>query len=848
MQLSPDSIEELLYAGGALQWLDPKTNRESSIRLRSREQKCLFKFLMGSPVRDGKSLDEWFIADLKNAYLEPDEPQVQTQSISNGPVARTWLLKNIKTYGFGGLNTSAKVPFEYAVNTNSVCIEGPNGSGKSSLAAAILWALTGKRANEHLPASDAAVPQPVRNKQERPVGLWPPLAAYPRHLADFANGAKVGVELTFINLHTSEEARILRRHSADGKMTVTVDPRIVATPGFNAMVNTGLLLPSRVTQLRLNERRGSLTDAIQALTGLDRIAKLGDFVDELCNGNLDFRRYGRRLHLQERARQFVAAMQKAEQVLPSQEVEIKRLTDLRLDGLSDALAGFYVRLAAKAEAAVATLSGELASPVTDSALLVSVQMAINELPHAFEQCPTTKLLEQLAAADISGVPQALAKAKEDFAAAEERLSSQQNDIRLRLKIMAARWHVEQFPDADTVDNCPLCEQAVFGKLGNQLFELRGQGEIAEQTLEQACVTISARLRGALPAVARDNLAVLSTLNPAAAIGGELAHSLLSQDRYKLHLAGTTNRISQAIDALAHYSANFPLPISAIKNGSPNELKHLISCVERAGTIRKGWAAARPQLMSIWRQFLEGDSRERPGAMSALERCHDALSEAQPLREAAGQIQIAIEHLSHWTQIKDEQELRDNIATALSPLKDLRLFVEAQAADAIHQLSAKIGQTLNQIYVQDSLMYEATTIDRQAVSVRGTFTGDYNIDAALVANTSWLRAFLWAFLFAYRSQLLSTFTTNPLPLLLLDDPQATFDQHHRRKWAELLTGLQLRQPTDPEFAQVLITTHDLSFAEALSSAGFKGRMATIQPASHFKGNAMILDVKIAQGHG
>jgi hypothetical protein len=63
-----------------------------------------------------------------------------------------------------------------------------------------------------------------------------------------------------------------------------------------------------------------------------------------------------------------------------------------------------------------------------------------------------------------------------------------------------------------------------------------------------------------------------------------------------------------------------------------------------------------------------------------------------------------------------------------------------------------------------------------------------LDASNVANTSWLRAFLWAFALTLRSPCVETMGHNPMPLLLMDDPQATFDHCNERQWAQLLAEM------------------------------------------------------------
>ena len=46
--------------------------------------------------------------------------------------------------------------------------------------------------------------------------------------------------------------------------------------------------------------------------------------------------------------------------------------------------------------------------------------------------------------------------------------------------------------------------------------------------------------------------------------------------------------------------------------------------------------------------------------------------------------------------------------------------------------------------------------------------------------SWLRAVLWAFTFALRKEAVEQFEKDLLPLLVFDDPEATFDAEHRHR--------------------------------------------------------------------
>lgn len=113
-----------------------------------------------------------------------------------------------------------------------------------------------------------------------------------------------------------------------------------------------------------------------------------------------------------------------------------------------------------------------------------------------------------------------------------------------------------------------------------------------------------------------------------------------------------------------------------------------------------------------------------------------------------------------------------------------------------------------------LAYQETTISRKEVSVSGSFSPGMRIDAALVANTSWLRAILWSFVLALREETLKSIGFNPLPIMVLDDPQVTFDPRNKRKWAQELVRSANLPTTDLLSSQLIITTHERSFYQMM----------------------------------
>jgi AAA domain-containing protein len=216
MRISSEDIERQLLSGETLEWDDPDTGKPKSIQLTLARQRRLFKALLESPIRNVKGLPTAFIESLKEVYAtDGDAISPPTAQPTNRlGLQKTWLLKKIEAYGFGGLSPSSQTQsvFIYEINGMSSCVEGTNGSGKSSLIAAVTWALTGLRPNDHMgPTALLNNAHPVLNQTGQEVATWPPIAAYPRNLEEMSKPPKVGVRLTFYDLQSGDEAFCTRK-------------------------------------------------------------------------------------------------------------------------------------------------------------------------------------------------------------------------------------------------------------------------------------------------------------------------------------------------------------------------------------------------------------------------------------------------------------------------------------------------------------------------------------------------------------------------------------------------------------------------------------------------------------
>ena len=178
-------------------------------------------------------------------------------------------------------------------------------------------------------------------------------------------------------------------------------------------------------------------------------------------------------------------------------------------------------------------------------------------------------------------------------------------------------------------------------------------------------------------------------------------------------------------------------------------------------------------------------------------------------------------------INTEQKTREAIAKALEPLKALKNLVDAETHRTIQSLSGRVGAILYDIRLKDRFDFENTELNKREVTVHGRFGEDYKIDAQLVANASWLRAILWAFIFAMREEAIEAHGCCTFPLVVLDDPQLTFDPKNKRKWAEKIVNLANADPSRVDSAQLFLSTHERQFFDIVTGAnGFSGEKGMI----------------------
>jgi hypothetical protein len=439
------------------------------------------------------------------------------------------------------------------------------------------------------------------------------------------------------------------------------------------------------------------------------------------------------------------------------------------------------------------------------------------------------IIEVLQAGGFDAFRQQLQNAEVGLNEARQWRDRQLSDSRLRLKAVAARWHNEHHPDQISIADCPLCGKTLddLPGLASELNQLRNAADAAEQTFAQACIILENNIRDSWPLAKSFDPEYWKTVQPKQKILALIRDRFVTADRYSQTLIGISKRVNGYLLSAERNIPEFQEP-GGLFDGE-ERLEIVIAAGKRLFQITEWWACNGMQIKSKWRLLNEGDDDEKNNQTClqvCLKSCGDALALASPFQEAAADLENAFMAAKKWRTIEAEQKIRDDIAEALAPLKDLRLYIQHQTQSAINFLSSQIGDLLKRIYLIDNFRYENTSLAKRTVTVHGSFNGRYKVDATLVANTSWLRAVLWAFIFALRTETLSRLQFNPLPLLVLDDPQTTFDPQHRRKWAQLISEFQNLPQSDFRHGQFLITTHEAAFTRNLKVEGYSGALGTI----------------------
>lgn len=835
-------IETALLAGQKVGAVQPLTV----------QQQRMFRFLLASPVRGTGAFTDEYIGALKKAFgdsFEAHEP-VGTSVDGNGtdPTAKhCWRLSRIEAKNFGGVNAHHGHPFDLHLDGTSMCVEGYNGQGKTSLASVITVALTGQRISREGPTLGASQSAPVRHKlAERETGKWPPAVAYPKQHDILASSRPRAVaRLTFSDGAGGEHvAETVISENGSAPTGIRLPPGVP-----EVLAEISVLMPNRIAHLRIGEDTRAVAVIVELL-GLEPLRELGEHVVALCHGSKNFAGWPKTadirkaegecntalVHLREVDASLLASIGLQAVLKPvSPGADLKAVLEAALNKLHDRKTELFAGV-------LGSVGPSL--DLTKAADQTRVQKAVGRLQEKLDRkqiaaLPSMALFKKLASLGQSEAGEmllmAIETAEAELLRAEADHWRQQADRRLRLKAAAAEWHSDAHPDAESVDACPLCEQALTSdqtllNLGAELFSLRQDAKRIRRTFDDSCVAIRASLDLVL-----QGLDVPLAVPDAPVEDFVFAFETHLRDDADLQLVLPVAR-SAALEVLAERAALIPAPprrgeASAVGDRAELLLRRRIADAKHLAALIAWWPSAQPLLAALREATIgKPDAEGRfPSATlhAALQELSEVAAAVAPVDSAAQLVKGALKAVTALAELHVEREARGRIVSAIEPLKGLVAVAEDEARAAIANVSERTLKLFGGVYHGGDVGFAGVSINQKKALHADALIGDLVLDATLVANTSWLRAFLWAFVFSLRERLLEDLGYNPLPLLLLDDPQATFDECNERQWAMLLSGMAASNAPPNKAAQLFVTSYDPRLFDLMEQHGsYVGRRAAV----------------------
>lgn len=841
--MTREEIEEALLKGSAVNFASGDAGSIELSAPRGTRLAAVVVDRLRSSTVDDLARDTAFFEALEAAFCESSD-ETEPDSVASSdtdetrvePDARSWRLKKVETSGFGGLNATPGDVFEFDAMGRDSCVEGQNGSGKSSLANAVLFAMTGRVHRDQYGIWDnPARLEPVVSDDGTNLGDWPPIAVYPSGWGHDRPPVDVSVTLTFENDNDGEEVEAKRRlHGEPGALEeeVSIDPRLTAVP---TLIEAGLLMPMRIQHIRTPEPddNDQLVGLIRQLIGLEPLLNVANLVDKLCHGNQQFLKYARNNDSGGKGKNISRLLKEAQEKIEELDTGLdlivsidinEPVSDDRLKDLRDTKEKL-VRKQAEGFQALAGLAFEefdpdqaehrqhVADAVNQLYLDASRQSESNNIP-AFLR-GITSLAKQVGETDFEALKSVLKTAQNDLDDAVKWSERQKKDTLLRLKAVAAA----HFEDCDD-PLCPLCEQSIKGAEHRSLVEdlrtLKSEAEVAQARLADACRRIEQDVRRVAQNVVPETFMKVERFGVKRNIQDEVRSAFVQADHVAQSLPGFTEIAQTAIDAAftaveeVEFGSELPEPADGEDAAQVRRfLDHLNDTVQAA----ESWQQSRQAYRDGWGRLFS--KREEQSLTTRILQLKGVIDGVEPFRSASEKIGQALEIANEYNAIVRRQALRKDIADALKPLRKLRSLINLTTRQTIDDVSDAAKEIHKKIYNPEALIYEKAEISefrgKQSLSFQAKLGNDlkWKIDASVLANASWMRGILWSFVFAIRDRAINRAGHCPFELMVLDDPQMTFDTRNLKGWVRFLGSSEgLRQHQN---CQLLVTTHSMSFA-------------------------------------
>lgn len=829
----------------------------AGITLEIPAQRRLFRYLLDQPDLPSSPFPLPYLDGLKAAFLGDDATEgdghevlgVSAMDAADKATKVQWLSR-IETRSFGGLNALNGEPFILNISREGVCVEGYNGRGKTSLVSAIVWALTGHRlipqagpvkdVNDAHPLYEPAVPEgQLKDTRLKVARRWPPVIAYPWSTPSediTAVKGRAEVILTFTD-DAGNTTELHRSLSEDGVME---EPDFTALGVPDIAVEIAVMMPNRIPFIGVNTSENEIA-ALVKLLGLEPLGRLADHVSALIHGNSTFMRSPSAKDITDAERRFQEHVGRADEALRGLSIHIapKAALSATVRHEREAQARqFAQELAGQAAKMLQAVAGIIADAIDLSVEgnRKSVAGAIARLHGCFDgdrlpEVPLVILFEALRQAEeseqLARIRQILVEVRDKFGRAQVIRERQLADHALRLKAVAARFHHETHGESVPVTHCPLCRKPLSDAdgqaLAHELEQLREEAVLVEKTFSECCRELSDELVASIPETIRKHRGTDPGADPARSVAEALRRVL--EDNMDLGIVAQKARTT-AVRRLTSALADLPTCNShqaRTLDGPPlvGEDDRLRKALDRAGWLliwAEWWSAAKPAVAAAWKAAM-GTADEPKTLLGACAAVDDAVDRAKPFETAAKALEDAATAAKRHDDLGRERDLKDAIKEALLPLRELRTYVNQEAEAALASVSDRAATIFESVYDGRMLVApEAVAGQRGQTQFIGAFGhGGHRVDARYLANTSWLRAFLWSFYLAFRERAIQRFGGIPLPLLLADDPQVSFDSAHAKRWVQHFRGM-----AQVGLAQFIITSHDENFLKCLRLNNFPAR--------------------------
>lgn len=779
-------------------------------------------------------------------------PSSQEKPVTAGKGSIYRLVK-IEAHRFAGIHAydhhgAAPPSFVFEPEFAVTLFEGWNGSGKTSLVNAVVWCLTGQMLRPQRLPTDGSDEfhcqvdreQEASNHQISSVTPLPSSRVIPTATMKFVP-ADTWVELTFID---PNGATISIRRAQSRKSNGKLEEKVTGLddlPVDAVALHVSTTMPAMLPFLQVGST-SELGLAVAKLTGLSAFVDLAKHANKAklrISGELTKALNTEIGKIEERYAETKADLEKRIEEFASMapETPIPELTDIDAKSTLESIKKHFASMKSKGmDHAKLVLGGEF-DPENRrhlDDLEGSLGPAIEQLKQ-IKQLPSIARLAalKLSEGEIQAAREMLDSIHAEAPILAHLVSNPATARRVQLYARVADWLKEHGERHD--DNCAVCYGSLVGVVDRATGDLVAahiqnvaeQAELLSKPIKEWATSwtqkllqgVSAALRNEierdLPSAPIDLLRVgiVSDLFRTPGFTGVLkALKPYAEAAAERLLSGLPNFDEPSIQPLPPTIAAHSAPLVEMIQRLERALAFALWCNEHQGSVRGSLIAFR-------------QTEEDSEAGARLEDFGRSLSNLTDLVKGVAPISAAIELSDRLATSLADRETKENrrqacaqASNALAEIIPLGGLAQAQVDGLRGKLQGRTTYWRNKIYRSATTFAPAlreTAMDAKGVIDISVVRDGVSAPAQHVANASALRASLMGFFLAFREHVLEA--RGGLALLMLDDPQDLLDQDNRKHLAWTVVRLASAS------AQILVATHDSSFARVMVQEGRKERL-------------------------